>query len=68
MELSETRLISPLLDDFHIGEAISEHHGVRCFPAMPESSDDKYIVKTISIPASQVQLQALLLTGAFSGT
>lgn len=64
--MSEPKLISPLLDGFRIGEAISEHHGVRCFPAMPHSSDEKYIVKTVSIPASQVQLQALLLTGAFS--
>lgn len=63
--MSEPKLISPMLDDFSMGDAISEHHGVRCYPAMPNSSDKRYIVKVISIPASQVQLQALLLTGAF---
>jgi len=66
MDLSEPRLISPLLDGYNMGGHISEHHGVRSYPAMPQSSDDKYIVKIISIPASQVKLQALLLTGAFS--
>lgn len=64
--MSEPKLISPLLDGFAIGGAISDHDGVRCYPAMREDSDDKYIVKVITIPASEVQLDALLLTGAYS--
>lgn len=63
--MSELKLISPLLDRIDVGGSISEHHGVRCYPAMEKSSDDKYIVKTISIPPSQTQLDALLLTGAY---
>ena len=63
--MSELKLISPLLDGFEIGDPISDHHGVRCCPAMKENSDDKYIVKIISVPASQKQLDALLLTGAY---
>lgn len=63
--MSEPKLISPMLDAFSMGEPFSNHHGVRCCPAMPNNSDSKYIVKIISIPASQVQLQALLLTGAY---
>lgn len=63
--MSEPKLISPLLDGFSIGNPISEHHGVRCCPALKENSTKKYIVKIISIPASQVQLDALLLTGAY---
>lgn len=62
--MSELKLVSPLLDGFVIGDAISDHDGVRCCPAMRENSDDKYIVKIISVPASQRQLDALLLTGA----
>ena len=64
--MSEPKLISPLLDGFVIGDAISDHDGVRCYPAMREDSDDKYIVKVITIPASDTQLDALLLTGAYS--
>lgn len=64
--MSEPKLISPLLDGFSMGTAISEHDGVRCYPALKENSEKKYIVKIISIPASQVQLDALLLTGAYS--
>ena len=63
--MSEPKLISPLLDGFSMGSPISTHDGVVCYPAMKENSDNRYIVKKISIPASQVQLDALLLTGAY---
>ena len=63
--MSEPTLISPLLDGFLMGGAISEHDGVRCYPAMRKDSDEKYIVKVISIPASPVKMDALLLTGAY---
>lgn len=66
--MSEPRLISPMLDNFAMGAPISDHHGVRCCPAMQQGSDERYIVKVISIPASQVQLDALLLTGAYENT
>ena len=64
--MSEIKRISPLLDNYDIGGSISEHAGVVCYPAMRVNTDEKYIVKTVSIPASQTQLDALLLTGAFS--
>lgn len=64
--MSEPKLISPLLDNFIIGDPISDHNGVRCCPAMKKDSDDKYIVKIISVPASSTQLEALLLSGAYS--
>jgi len=63
--LSEPRIISPLLDGFALGSSMSYHSGVNCYPAMQMDSDERYIVKTISIPASQTQLEALLLTGAY---
>ena len=48
-----------------MGNAMCEHDGVRCCPAIKENSEEKYIVKIISVPASQVQMDALLLTGAY---
>ena len=63
--MSEQKLVSPLLDGITMGNPMSNHDGVRCYPAMKENSDEKYIVKVISVPASQVQLDALLLTGAY---
>ncbi len=63
--MSDPKLVSPLLDGFTIGESLSCHDGVRCYPAIREDSDEKYIIKIISVPASQRQLDALLLTGAY---
>lgn len=64
--MSEAKLITPLLAEHLMGDPISNHHGVRCCPAIRKDTEDKYIVKILSIPASQVQLEALLLSGAFS--
>lgn len=55
-----------MLDGFAIGDSMSDHHGIRCYPAMRNDSDKRYILKVISIPASQVQLDALLLAGAYT--
>ena len=63
--MSQVRLIYPLLDGFLLGDSLSEHDGVRCYPAIRQKTGEKYIVKVISLPASRVQLDALLLTGAY---
>ena len=66
MTLSEPQLISPLLDGFVMGDPISSHDGICCCPAMHLETSSKYIVKIISVPASQKKLDALLLAGAFT--
>ena len=63
--MSKPTLISPLLDGFTMGQPISEHDGVSCCPAIKEDTDNKYIIKIITIPATQTQFDALLLAGAY---
>ena len=63
--MSEPRYISPMLDGFSLGQSISDHSGVECYPAMRDDSEKRYIVKKISLPASQIQVEALLLTGVY---
>ena len=63
--MSEIQLISPLLDNFDVGGSISEHNGVSCYPAMKKDSNERFIIKKVSVPPSQRQLDALLLTGAY---
>lgn len=58
------KMISPLMDKMITGDAISDHNGIRCYPAMNQETNQKYILKIISVPSSQTQLEALLLTGA----
>lgn len=65
--MSDPKLITPLLDGFVMGEPISSHDGVYCCPAMKVDSDERYIVKIISVPSDQRKMAALLLAGAFSG-
>ena len=64
--MSEPKLISPLLDGFAMGDAITDRGGIRTCPALEQESEDKYIVKIISTPASSQQIDALLLTGAYA--
>ena len=63
--MSEAANSSSILDALTIGDPINQHHGVKCCPAIREDTDERYIVKILSIPASQVQLDALLLTGVY---
>lgn len=63
--MSEPVLISPLLDGFTMGQPVGEHDGVICCPAIKEDTDNKYIIKIITIPATQTQMDALLLAGAY---
>lgn len=63
--MSEPKLISPLLDGYTLGAPVSEHNGIVCYPAIKENSEKKYIVKIISVPASQTQMDALVLAGAY---
>lgn len=63
--MSEQKCISPLLDGFTVGSPISDHDGVRSCPAIKDNTEKKYILKIISVPASQVQMDALLLAGAY---
>ena len=63
--MSDPKCISPLLDGMIMGEPINEHHGICCCPAIKEDTDEKYIVKIVSVPPSPAQMDALLLSGAY---
>lgn len=64
--MSSPKLNLPMLSPYLLGEVMSTHDGVSCYPAIRRGTEEKYIVKVISIPASQAKLDALLLTGAMA--
>lgn len=64
--MSEPKLILPLLANHIMGDPITDRHGIRCCPAILKDTDQKYIVKIISFPANARQMDALLLSGAYS--
>ena len=63
--MSQPQRISPLLDGYTMGEPMASHDGIQCCPAIKENTEEKYIVKIISVPATQAQMDALLLAGAY---
>lgn len=63
--MSEEKNSRSFLEGFSIGNPMSNHDGIRCCPAIKESTGEKYIIKIISVPESQIQLDALLVTGAY---
>lgn len=65
--MSSPKLNLLMLRQYLLGDQMSSHDGVLCYPALKRGTEDKYIVKVISIPASQSKVEALLLTGAMSG-
>lgn len=65
--MTAPQIISPILDGYTLGELLSQHSSARCYRATQNYSGKPYIVKIISLPASTAQLDALLMTGSFSG-
>lgn len=63
--MSVPRLISPILDGFSLGEVCARHGAAQCCVATENQSGEQFIVKIISVPESDAQVDALLLTGAF---
>ena len=58
--------VSPLLDAMEVGECFSKHDGVCCYHILHPESGREFVLKHISVPASQEQVEALLLTGAYA--
>ena len=58
--------VSPLLDAMEVGECFASHGGVSCYSIVHPESGREFVLKRISVPASQDQVQALLLTGAYN--
>ena len=64
--MAAPRPVSPILDGFRLGQTICQHGAAACYAATETTSAAPFILKVISIPASPVQMEAMLMTGAFS--
>ena len=58
--------VSPLLDAMEIGECFARHDGESCYWIRHPESGRAFVLKHISVPAGEEQVQALLLTGAYA--
>lgn len=66
--MSEWNLNSPLLAEMRILECLSEHSGISTYLVIHEPTEKEYIFKTVSIPASQKQVEGLRYSGAIQTT
>lgn len=62
--LAELKLISPLLSNMEVVSCLSERGGTSVYVVRSTRSGQRYILKHISVPESQKQVDALLFTGA----
>ena len=63
--MTDFSAVSPLLDGFTVGDCLSSRDGVSCYALRHDASGQEFVLKHISVPASEDQLQALLLSGAY---
>ena len=58
--------VSPLLDAMEVGECFAQHDGAACYRILHPESGREFVLKHISVPAGEEQVEALLLTGAYA--
>ena len=63
----ELKLVSPSAgSDVQVGEEIAGHNGCTCYALRHVQSGERFVVKKrISVPASDLQVRALILSGAY---
>ncbi len=62
--MPELKLISPLLDGMEVVSCLADGSGVSVYLLRSSRNGQTYVLKHISIPESQTQVDALLFTGA----
>ena len=64
--MSELKMISPLLDHMQVEKESAGHNGSTCYTLRQKTTGERFILKRISVPASDSQVRALILSGAYA--
>lgn len=64
IDTAELKMISPLLDGMTLIECLNSGGGFACYLLQRDDSDEKFVLKHISVPESETNVDALILTGA----
>lgn len=62
--MSELKMVTPLLDHMAVEKELSGHNGRTCY-TLRNTTGERFILKRISVPASDSQVRALILSGAY---
>lgn len=64
--MSDLKMISPLLDSMTVENETAGHNGRTCYTVRNVTTGERFILKRMSVPASDNQVNALILSGAYS--
>lgn len=62
--MPELKMISPLLDHLAVEREAGEHNGRSCF-ILRNPASERFVLKRLSVPATDSQVRALILSGAY---
>lgn len=63
--MPELKMISPLLDQMQVEKEFSGHNGRISYAMRHTGTKERFILKVLSVPASDSQVRALILSGAY---
>lgn len=64
--MSDLKMISPLLDGMQVEKESAEHNGRTSYFLRRSSTEERFILKVLSIPAADSQVRAMILSGAYA--
>lgn len=64
--MSDLKMISPLLDGMQVERESPAHDGRTSYILRRGSSDERFVLKVLSIPAADSQVRAMILSGAYA--
>lgn len=64
--MSDLKMISPLLDGMQVEKESAEHNGRTSYFLRRGSSEERFVLKVLSIPAADSQVRAMILSGAYA--
>lgn len=64
--MSEFRMVSPLLDHMTVVRTETDSAGHEHIILKRENTEDRFVLKLLSVPESQSKAQALILSGAYA--
>ena len=64
--MSELKMVSPLLDQMVVERESPGHNGRTCYILRNTANGERFVLKLLSVPESDQQIRALILSGAYA--
>ncbi len=64
--MPDFNMVRPLLDGMNVEKELSVHNGRACYLLTHAQSKEQFVLKHMSVPASDSQIRALILSGAYA--